>query len=191
LKRNLKKNNFRGKWIFPLFFFLIIAFESEAISAQIEIKSSPELTIHHKINDVNISALFDSLDQGYKSQIYIQIKLYRKRSLPYSIFGDELIDNVKIYKDADIDIFSKSYNLTENEKISFFDNKLTFLNSFLNHEITVPDNKRITNEISNYYVKIKATLINKIYLQPFNILHLINFNDLNTTGWLYRELVQE
>jgi len=191
LKRNLKKNSIRGKLIFPLFFLLITVFQSEAISAQIEIESSPELTIYHKIHDVDVSALFDSLDQGYQSQIYLQIRLYKKKTLPYSLFGDELIENLKIYKDADVDIFSKNYNLSNNKSISYFENKLSFLTSFLNHEIKVPGDIINVRELDSYYVKIRATLIKKIYLQPFNILHLTNFNDLVTTGWLYRDFTQE
>lgn len=191
LKRNLKRNNLRGKIFFLCIFFILFTFNATAITSQFDITLDPDITIKQNIQCSDEKSLFYSLEEGYRSQIFTQIRLYRKKSPPYWIPGDELLKSIDITKDAEFDIFSQCYKLIDNEKTALYESEPEFIEKFLTNEICLSLNNIEINPFDTYYVKIRSTLINKLYLAPFNILYLFNTNNRLTTGWLKKDVFQD
>lgn len=152
---------------------------------------SSNVTINYAVYDTDVSGLLENLKQNHKSKIIIQCRLYRKMKLPYSLFGDELITELEITTKAEIDIFSKTYKITYYDETLFFEKKEDFLDHYFNYQIIIPASSINVNDLEFYYVKIKLTLIDKEYIEPFNIFYLTKMLNRNTTGWLHMDLKQE
>lgn len=189
LKINLKKSKQKRKRTSLFLFFVWIVAEAGAITTHTEIRTEPDLTIIQTINNSdNGVSILNSLENGYQSRVLIQVRLYKKK--PHSFFsrGDELVKSLEISKDAVIDIFSKNYKLSFNNESSYYESKVDFLENFLSEEFFLP---LVIQENRDYYLKIRTTLINKLYLKPFNIMYLFNFKNKYTTDWKVLSLFQD
>ncbi len=189
LKRNLKKSNFPVKFYLLLFFFIISVIELEAISLDINIKSCQPPSLSVILINVDKEKIIQAIDANYQSQIIIQYRLFKKEKIP--LLGDKLIYSTEIVKKADIDIFSAYYRITSDDEVQYFFQKDDFLINLIGHDIVFPSYIKNNDNLSNYYVKIKAIVINKVLNKPFNILYLIYLQNSESTGWITKEIIQE
>lgn len=191
LKRSLKKNNYIKLIVIGFCLFLWGVNNLYSLSAQLSAYSDGNIVIKSSLSDIDIVLFFESLNEEYESEVEIQIQIFKKRELPYSIIGDELIEKIEVRKTSEIDFFSDSYIIKDNGLISYFENQENFLDHFFNSEITVPFRLSEKEDLNRYYIKFKATLINRIYIQPFNIFYLISSRYRSSTGWIKTNLTRE
>ena len=191
LKRNLKRSKKSSRTLIILLYLFISNIPTWAITSQVQIKSTPTITITHNLINADTSRILEAINSGYTSLIVLQVRIYKKRDFPYSILGDEVIEELEIVKEAKADIFSESYIVECDQKISYYTEKRELIDRFLTMELEIPHINIIPGELKSHYVKMKATIINKDYISPFNIFYLINFKNKITTGWIDYPLQQD
>lgn len=194
LKKNSRKNKLiiSAKANLILFFLFSGAFTIIAQTADLKVVTAPNYIIYCNISDVDTLQLNNSLTEGFESQILFQVKLFKKREKPFSFFGDEMIEELEIIKNAEFDIFTDSFKIiTDNSNVLYLNNFKDFLDEYLQNKIEFSPENFIIRELNTYYVKIKVSLINKLYIEPFNIFYLLNYKYRITTGWVTSNITQE
>jgi len=190
-KRNLKRNKPEKKLFFCLLLFISAMFPSMAISTDVMVGTSEEISVSCMLYEADINQLIQSLKKGYRSEITIEIQLFKRREIPYSILGDILIHEIEYTKNSEKDFGSDSYTVKEGANKKFFNSENSFLDYYFSNTIEIPPEYIIVSELSKYYVKIKTTLVYRLYVQPFNIFNLTNFRDRSTSGWLIINFLQD
>ncbi len=190
LKRSLKRNKIDRCIFLSVCLFLSGFVSLNAITADLKVDYSEKPIIFCKIADADEVHLMESLQKGYTSEVQIEILLYKKRKMPYSLFGDILIEDFEFIRSAEKDLFSELLLVKDSDKETYYIKTSVFFNNFLSYEIQFPGELLNRYDLDNYYFKIKTSLIYNLYIQPFNIFYLLNHKDRSTTGWIIREIEQ-
>lgn len=162
-----------------------------AISADLKIEISKNISIFCFLKGADNSQLIQSLQNGNKSEMTVQIRLYKKRKRPFYLFGDKLVNEFELIKISEKDLFSNSYIIKEKEQKTYYESVESLLDNYFHNAIELSSNNLVIDEASAYYVKVKATLVNRLYVEPFHIFNLLNYRESSTTGWIVSNLIQD
>lgn len=175
-RRNSKRNNA----VFLLFFLL--AFSGTAETGSNSTESPIEVDIDFALQDSDW--LLNSLKEGNRSQIILQIRIYEKNDSPFPL-PDKNICRITYIQTGRIDPFSGLYQISDDAgNNKFLENEKDFLTAFLHIRTEITPQCDFSHNLSNYYLQKKAILINKVYKVPFHIFQFIDYDNRISTDWI-------
>lgn len=173
---------FKVVWKIILFLFIfqtrIYPFDTAITNAV----SSGWIEVSAKAIDMNPDKILKSLNEGLKSEIFFQLRLYKKNKSSISIFGDLIVAEKKPFFVAYRDFFSNLYVIetSENKKNTFSETDI-FMENF--SRISSYRFYNIANLDTQEYYILARIIINPVKLEP--PLHIISlFSSIGrTTRW--------
>ena len=184
MKLNLRRNKTRGAFSLVLLFisqsYVSALTETTSLSAVVEEKV---ITVSAQLEEVSPNEVLSSLQEGLKSEIIFQLRLYHKNRGFFSFFGDRLILEKTITRIAYLDIFEDLFVLeTEELGIRKFRRKDHFLKSFF--QLQDYRLAELSDENSSkFYVLARISLKPVRIVTPLNIISLFFRSTAITTPW--------
>lgn len=184
-KRNLK----RSKSLFLLIFFISFSLQGEDSSLIADRENKLLFTYSFDLDDR--VAVLDSLNKGSAVELILQLRLHRKDSSFLALFDTKICEEEVVYT-AKRDFFSNKIAVSDNANpIVFYDNPEDFFDGFLNPETELLPDCDIFNDLSSYYLRFKAILIKRVYVEPFHIFQFVDYGNRISTGWKNIDLKRE
>lgn len=190
LKINLKRNKKGFLFFFSIFFSLSLLplFGQESIFDIQTDGNSLKFSLY--LANCSPKEVFERLDQGMRSEIYFSVYLYRKAKGLRKFFSDKLISEWEYSQEAQWDIFSKQYVITDYKgEVKKFSQKEEFISQFFSiKDVPLPLS---IESADNYYAAGRTRLRTIKFLPPLNILGSFSTSHLITTEWEYADIPEQ
>ena len=181
----MKRINF---FLFNILFFVLFIgriaplFSQEA-KIQVTIKGS-DIIVNARFLMWNCREIvYNALEQGLKSKIFFQIRIFEKAEGFFWFLGDRLVFEADPWYLGYIDFFENEYIIEASTGQMFrFKKKVDFFEYFLSLKDFAIE-KIIENELSRYYMLLRIHLDSVRIVAPFTLLSLFSTEESFTTEW--------
>ena len=190
LRINLRRNETKGGFLVFLSFITIVeagAFDdTTALTAEL---ARGVVTVSARLMGGMTGEILSSLEDGLKSEIIFQFRLYHKNTGLFSLFGDRLIFEKKITRVAYFDIFEDFFVMeTQGAGVQKFRQKEEFLGEFFQfNDYSLAKLK--DENLSQMYVLARISLNPVRIVPPLNIISLFFTHTAVTTPWVESALI--
>ena len=127
--------------------------------------------------------ILKSMEIGHRAEIEYRIKIYKKDSGLFSLFGDSLVKDISSSYIGKKDMINGQYIIvSENGKKSIYNSEKEFLEKFYyleNYKIRLSDAKK-----GDYYILGKVNLKVIKLVPPFNLFSFIIPGIVESTDWI-------
>jgi len=127
------------------------------------------------------------LEEGLKTEISYQFRLYRRNKGFFSFLGDKVITEKKIIKTAYLDIYERVFIIEVNEEKKVFLYEEDFLRSYFKAE-DVQIGRLSNVESKEHYVLARISFSPVRLVEPLNIISLFYKKIAVVTRWTEAEI---
>lgn len=127
------------------------------------------------------------LEEGLKTEISYQFRLYRRNKGFFSFLGDKVITEKKIIKTAYLDIYERVFIIEVNEEKEVLLYEEDFLRSFFKAE-DVRIGGVSSGESREHYVLARISFSPVRLVPPLNMISLLYKKTAVVTGWTEAEI---
>jgi hypothetical protein len=161
---------------------------SEEIILLLKLKgNSCSLTVNFLSTEKQV--VLTALEDGLKSQIIFQIKVYEKRDDFFSFLGDRLVSEYFPTFIAYKDFFDNTYIIEDHsgKKKSYSDTD-KFLNAFFSLKDFIMEGMD-ESRFSSYYVVVSVQMDSVRLIAPFTLLYLFPFKERFSSQWVRKDFI--
>ncbi|MBN2050320.1 MAG: hypothetical protein JW760_07750 [Spirochaetales bacterium] len=174
-------------WIF-FFFFPAFHYASE-LNIQLETEKD-HIRVSILLPPESRPDILTSFNNGLRSGIRFEIRLYRVATGFRSFFGDQLLREEHIVKEGHVDSFSRAYRITTDSKIQDYHNFRQFQEVFYHlADLSIPF---IPSSADGAYYILCRVVVEKMKLvPPLNLLSPFMKTNRIATPWVRLDLSEE
>ncbi len=152
--------------------------------------ASREIRVSADFRGGEIQEVLAALQEGFKSEIVFQFRLYERKRGFFSYFGDRLIFEKNFVRLAYLDLFDQQFVIESlNERRAMKDEQ-EFVSAFFRLSGFLLAGIREI-EVQDYYVLARIRVQPVQLVSPLNIITLFSRQAVTTTPWLAVDILEQ